>query len=106
MNSRPRITLMVLLGILGIALGSRKIAAEHDRVRLGYELSEAQRELRQLQEENRRLRLEYSVLISPERIKTLATALGMRRPMPGQIRIAEPALPARSEKAPARGEGE
>lgn len=103
MNPRSRMTLLVLLGILSIALGSRKIAAQHDRVRLGYELSEAQRELRMLQEENRRLRLEYSVLISPDRIKTLATALGMRRPMPGQIRTTSSAS---TERDRTRGEGE
>lgn len=90
MTQRRNIALLGVLAILCIALGSRKVAREHDRIRLGYELSEAQRELRSEQEENRRLRLEYSVLISPERIRTLATAMGMKRPMPGQIRVATP----------------
>ena len=87
MKQRQRIALMAVAAIAVIAIGSRKVARHHERVRIGYELTEARRLLRSVEEDNRRLRLEVSILVSPERIKTLAAALGMRRPDPQQIRV-------------------
>jgi len=87
-----RVVLFALVAAIGlIAIGSRRIAGEHQRIRLGYELTKAQAELRDAREENRRLRLEYSVLVSPERIRPLAEALGMHKPVPSQIRVVSPA---------------
>jgi len=104
MSSRQRVAILAVVAIAAIALGSRRIARENERVRLGYELTEARRQLRDIEEENRRLRLEYSVLISPERIKTLAAALGMRRPEPAQIRVVDARGRAVGKSQPAQGE--
>ena len=58
-------------------------------VRLGYEMSAAAREHRQLREENRRLRVERSLLRDPARIERLARdKLGMRYPEPTQVKEA------------------
>ena len=47
-------------------------------------------ELRRLEEENRRLRLERSMLRHPDRIERYAQHLGMIRPDPRQIRVVAP----------------
>lgn len=78
---------LVLAAFTMVVLGSRKISHEHKRVRFGYELNKARQELRVLSKNNRSLRLEYSMLVSPERIGGLAHSLGMRPPEPGQIRV-------------------
>ena len=87
MNQRKMVLFALLAAIGLVAIGSRKIAGEHHRIRLGYELTRARAELREVEEENRRLRLEYSLLVSPERIRPLARALGMRVAGPGEIRV-------------------
>jgi len=85
--SERRAWILLMIAAAVVALGTRKIFHEHQRIRFGYELGEARRELREIENENRRLRLEYSVLISPERVGTLAASLGMRPPEPAQIRV-------------------
>ena len=87
MNERKTVLFAVIAAIGLVAIGSRKIAGEHHRIRLGYELTRARAELREVEEESRRLRLEYSLLVSPERIRPLARALGMRVAGPGEIRV-------------------
>jgi cell division protein FtsL len=72
----------------------RHVSRRRDVVRLGYELSAATAQLRHAQEENRRLRLEKSVLTQPDRIEGLAAGLGMIRPGPEQIRAVGPAAGA------------
>ena len=59
-------------------------------IRLGYTLSEETTELRKLEEENRRLRLERSMLRHPDRIERYAQHIGMTRPDPSQIRVIDP----------------
>jgi cell division protein FtsL len=88
-KQRKTVLFAVLAAVGLIAIGSRKISSEHQRIRLGYQLTKARSELRSVQEENRRLRLEYSVLVSPERIRPLATALGMRVAGPSEIRVVD-----------------
>jgi cell division protein FtsL len=56
-------------------------------IRTGYELNVARAQLRVLQEEQNRLGLEESVLTNPGRIERLASALGMIRPTPDQLRV-------------------
>jgi cell division protein FtsL len=88
-KSHPRqaIAALVVLAALITALGLRQVAHRREVVRLGYELSSATAELRRLDEQARRLRLEKSVLTSPARIERLAIGLGMVRPTPEQIRV-------------------
>lgn len=84
--NRGVVGLLILAGLL-TGLGVQHVAHRRDRVRLGYELSSASAELRRVAEENRRLRLEKSVLTDPDRIERLARNLGMVRPETDQIRV-------------------
>ncbi|HEU5058606.1 MAG TPA: cell division protein FtsL [Kofleriaceae bacterium] len=84
--SRAVVGLLILCGLL-TGLGIRHVSDRRERVRLGYELSAASAELRRVSEENRRLRLEKSVLTDPDRIERLAANLGMVRPATDQIRV-------------------
>ena len=84
--SRGVVGLMILAGLL-TGLGIRQVSDRRERMRLGYELSAASAELRRVSEENRRLRLEKSVLTDPDRIERLAANLGMVRPTTDQIRV-------------------
>ena len=68
----------------------------HDVVRLGYELSQETERLHRLRETNRRLELERSTLVAPERIRAMATGLGMVPVPPDQIRV----VPSPRGKAP------
>ena len=70
-----------------LALGLFRVHRRHQVIRIGYELSDRRAELRVLQEEQNRLRLEESVLTNPGRIERIATSLGMIRPTPDQLRI-------------------
>lgn len=70
-----------------LALGLLRVHRRHQVIRVGYELSDRRTELRVLQEEANRLRLEESVLTNPGRIERLATSFGMIRPTPDQLRV-------------------
>jgi len=98
---------MLILAAVATALGVGHVARRQSVIRLGYELSDAVTELRRLEEENRRLRLERSVLTNPARIERLAFAMGMARPVPGQIRVvdADKAEIATAETAEAETDG-
>jgi cell division protein FtsL len=55
-------------------------------VQLGYRLSQASKEHKQLQADNRKLQLEVATLRSPRRLRKLATqSLGLREPASRQI---------------------
>lgn len=95
-NHRLGVIGLAVLATLCTALGVRHVADRRDIVRVGYELSAATVELRRLEEDNRRLRLERSVLTNPERIERLAAGLGMARPSPDQIRVVNRAALARA----------
>ena len=57
-------------------------------IRTGYVIAEKMQEQRELEEEARKLRLDLSVLRSPERVEKLAREkLGMVRPSPERIRV-------------------
>ena len=86
-KSRLGVVGLLVLTVLSTAIGLRHVADRRDVVRVGYALSSATAELRRLEEDNRRLRLERSVLTSPARIERLAVGLGMARPGPEQIRV-------------------
>jgi cell division protein FtsL len=83
----------VMLGILGafllvVGVATAQVSLRYRAIRAGYELGERMDELRALDEQNRKLRLELSLLRSPERIERLARdKLGLVRPEPGHIRV-------------------
>ncbi len=86
---RAAVGCMLIVAGLATGMGVGHVASRQRVIRLGYELTDAISELRRLEEENRRLRLERSVLTNPARIERLAFAMGMTRPIPGQIRVVD-----------------
>ena len=93
MTATRRSTVLVILVCFAalIAVALVHVAIRLQVVKRGYEISERSRERRELDEENRRLTLERSMLRNPARIEKIAREkLGMRRPEPSQIRIAPP----------------
>ena len=87
---RKRRTVLVLalmfLSVTGAAIAHASLRLAI--LRHGYSLSEKTRIFRELEEENRKLRLELSLLRSPARIEQVAhEKLGMRRPDPAEIRV-------------------
>ncbi len=86
---RVAIATLLIVAISILALGITHVMRRHDAVRLSYELPRETETLRALEEENRRLRLERSMLRHPDRIERHAQALGMARPEPHQIRVVQ-----------------
>ena len=87
---RKRGTVLVLalmfISVTGAALAHASLRLAI--IRHGYSLSEKTRQFRELEEENRKLRLELSLLRSPARVEEVAhEKLGMRRPDPAEIRV-------------------
>ncbi|RMH44042.1 MAG: hypothetical protein D6689_03520 [Deltaproteobacteria bacterium] len=85
---RVAVATMLIVAAAALALALAHIRRQHEMVRLGYELARETARLQRLEEENRRLRLERSMLRHPDRIERRALSLGMRRPAPAQIRVA------------------
>jgi cell division protein FtsL len=88
---RVAVVCMMMLAAVAIALGVGHVSRRQEVIKVGYELGRAMSELTAQQEENRRLRLERSVLTNPERIRTLAETRGMQQPTQGQVRVVRPA---------------
>jgi cell division protein FtsL len=63
------------------------VGKRHDVLRAGYELSKTSHKVSQLREANRQLTIELAMLSAPDRIRTLATQLGMIPVPPDQIRV-------------------
>jgi cell division protein FtsL len=87
---RVTIAAMVAFAVVVTSLALLRVASRHEIVRLGYELSRETDRLDRLRETNRRLELERSTLVAPERIRGLATSLGMVPVPPDQIRVVTP----------------
>jgi cell division protein FtsL len=87
---RVTIAAMVAFAVVVTSLALLRVASRHEIVRLGYELSRETDRLDRLRETNRRLELERSTLVAPERIRSLATSLGMVPAPPDQIRVVTP----------------
>lgn len=85
-SRRLAVVAMVLAAASAALFGALEVHRHHELIRISYELSELGDRARAAEEENRRLRLERSLLTSPERIEAMAGELGMIRPAPGQIR--------------------
>jgi len=85
------ITLVVVIVGVFVAIvtaATAHVSLRYKVIRAGYDLGERLDELRVLEEQNRQLRLELSLLRSPERIERLAREkLGLVHPEPGHIRV-------------------
>jgi cell division protein FtsL len=70
-------------------LGVVRVTRQHDVLRLGYQLDRETERVRQLREVKRRLEVELATLTAPDRIRRLATQLGMTTVPPDRIRIVD-----------------
>jgi cell division protein FtsL len=86
---RSVVIAMVLCAIMLTGLGIVRVTRQHDVLRLGYQLDRQASQVRQLREVNRRLEVELATLTAPERIRRLATQLGMTTVEPDKIRIVD-----------------
>ncbi|HEX3760735.1 MAG TPA: cell division protein FtsL [Kofleriaceae bacterium] len=97
---------MVIAAVLVTAAGVIRVARQHEVLRLGFELSRRSEQLGRLQEDRRRLELELATLTAPDRIRRLATQLGMTPVSPDRIRVirtvptVDPQGAAHAERAP------
>ena len=86
---RSVVIAMVLVACVITAIGVIRVSRQHEVLQLGLQLSRESEHVRQLEEVRRRLELERSTLTAPDRIRRLATALGMTPVAPDKIRIIE-----------------
>lgn len=85
--TRGMVMTLVLVACLATGVAVQRVRARHEVVRLGYELSKADEEVHALREKRRELELERATLTNPERIRALASGLGMQPVPPDQIRV-------------------
>ena len=81
---------LFILGAFAIVVtaAALHVSLRYRVIRIGYAIGERLAEKRELEEEARKLRLELSLLRSPERVERLAREkLGMVRPDPERIRV-------------------
>jgi cell division protein FtsL len=86
------IAVVVVVAALLTAIGVIRVTRQHEVLRLGLELSKSSQRVRELREVRRQLELEYATLTSPDRIRRLATQLGMAPIAPEQIRLVAPTV--------------
>lgn len=76
------------------------VGRRHAVLRYGYQLSRASQRVAVLRESNRRLDIELAMLSAPERIRGLATQLGMIPVPPDRIRVVKRASATTVELQP------
>lgn len=86
---RSVVIAMALVAIMLTGLGIVRVTRQHDVLRLGYQLERQSAQVRQLREVKRRLEVELATLTAPDRIRRLATQLGMTTVEPDKIRIVD-----------------
>ena len=99
-SAPPVGALIVILIVVAVAIttaGVIRVSRQHEVLTLGYQLSRDAEHVRQLREGRRRLELERATLTAPDRIRSLATQLGMTQVAPDRIRIID--VPARKKVA-------
>jgi cell division protein FtsL len=84
---RSVVIAMIAVAFALTAVGVIRVSRQHEVLRLGYTLSKHSDQLRQLKEVRRRLELERATLTAPDRIRRLATQLGMTPVAPDRIRL-------------------
>lgn len=87
---RLGVVAMVLLAVALVAGGIVRVTRQHEVLRLGLELSKASENVRKLREARRQLELELATHTAPDRIRKLATQLGMTTVAPDKIRLVGP----------------
>ena len=84
---RSLVITMVIAACMVTGLGIVRVSRQHDVLRLGYQLERETQHVRHQREIQRRLEVELATLTAPERIRRLATQLGMTTVAPDKIRI-------------------
>ncbi len=84
---RPVVIALVIAAICLATAGVIRVKRQHEVLSLGYELSKKSEQVRKLRETRRQLELEHATLSSPDRIRRLATQLGMTTVAPDKIRV-------------------
>ena len=91
-GSAPSVRVVVLALVIAAALitavGVIRVERQHEVLQLGFELSRASERVGKMHEANRQLQLELATLAGPDRIRRLATQLGMTPVSPDRIRVA------------------
>ncbi len=87
------VIVMVAIAVALTTVGVIRVTRQHEVLRLGYKLSKRSDQVKQLKEVRRRLELERATLSAPDRIRGLATQLGMTPVAPDRIRIVTAELP-------------
>jgi cell division protein FtsL len=87
---RSVVIALVLAGALLTMLGVLRVARQHEVLRLGFELSRTSELLGPMHEAQHQLELELATLTAPDRIRRLATQLGMTPVAPDRIRVLPP----------------
>lgn len=87
---RAMVIAMVIAAALATTAGVIRVARQHEVLRLGFELSRRSEQVGRLQETRRGLELELATLTAPDRIRRLATRLGMTPVAPDRIRVIAP----------------
>jgi len=78
---------MVIAACLLAGVGVMRVTRRHEVLQLGYRLSREVEHVRELREAHRRLELEHATLTAPDRIRRLATELGMAPVAADRIRV-------------------
>jgi cell division protein FtsL len=91
---------MIALACGAVALGVLRVERRHEVLRLGYELERQSEHVAELREARRQLELELATLAAPERIRKLATALGMAPISPDRIKVVEAQRPSKVALSP------
>jgi cell division protein FtsL len=78
---------LVIAAAVATAVGVVRVSRQHEVRRLGFELARATARVGRLHETRRELELELATLTAPDRIRKLATQLGMTPVSPDRIRI-------------------
>jgi len=87
---RSVVIALIVVAVALTSVGLVRVSRQHDVLRLGYDLSRKSEHVRHLRETRRQLELEHATLSSPDRIRHLATQLGMTPVAPDRIRVVTP----------------
>jgi cell division protein FtsL len=84
---RSVVIAMILVAVTLTGVGVVRVSRQHEVLRLGYQLARRSDNVKSLKEARRRLELERATLTAPDRIRRLATELGMTPVAPDRIRV-------------------
>jgi cell division protein FtsL len=84
---RSVVIAMIVVAVTLTGVGVVRVSRQHEVLRLGYQLAKRSDNVKSLKEARRRLELERATLTAPDRIRRLATELGMTPVAPDRIRV-------------------